>query len=208
MGTDNLRFIKEEAIRLAAENDDLRREVQALRRSVRALSALYYASQNITARVDVLRLLGEILDAALDVLKAEEGSLLLTDESTGELVFTVSRGPAANKLEGLRLAPGQGIAGWTAANQQPQIVADVRRDPRFFSGVDDVVGYTTRSLVCVPVTLDDGRVLGVLEVINKLAERDFDQDDVDLLLVVAQLAATAMRRAERAIEGDRPKTGG
>jgi GAF domain-containing protein len=79
-------------------------------------------------------------------------------------------------------------------------VRDVRRDPRFYSQVDEAFGFNTRSAMCVPVYLDDGRVLGVIEVLNKTGDRDFTQDDLNLSLVVAALAATALRRAERAIE--------
>jgi Nif-specific regulatory protein len=73
----------------------------------------------------------------------------------------------------------------------------VRLDPRFFARVDEAFGFNTRSLVAVPLVLDDGRVLGVIEALNKVSDREFTQDDLGLLLVVAQLAATAMRRAER-----------
>jgi GAF domain-containing protein len=87
-------------------------------------------------------------------------------------------------------------------------VRDVRRDPRFFPAVDEAFGANTRSLVCVPVLLDDGRLLGIIEVLNKTDDREFNQDDLDLILIVAQLAATAMRRAERAIDAvERPRAG-
>jgi len=200
MPTESTRFLKEEARRLADENDDLREELAALRESVKALSALYYLSQKITPDVDVVKLLGEILDASLRVLKAMNGSLMLTDEETGELVFTIVRGEGSEQLLGYRLPQGQGIAGWVAVHRQPQIVLDVRRDPRFFSQIDEEFGFKTRSMVCVPIYLDDGRTLGVIEVLNKTSDRDFTNEDLDLMLIVAQLAATAMRRAERAIE--------
>ncbi len=202
MSTDSLRFLKDEAARLAEENGELRQEVVSLRQSIRALSALYYLSQHITPTVDVLRLLGEILGAALDVLKASDGSLMLTDEESGDLVFTVVRGAAADRLAGYRLPKGAGIAGWVAAERQPQVIRDVRNDPRFYPLVDEAFGFHTRTMICVPVTLDDGRLLGVIEVLNKASERGFNQDDLDLILIVAQLAATAMRRAERAIQAD------
>jgi GAF domain-containing protein len=200
MPNDSLRFLKEEAARLAQENGDLRQDLNALRQSVRALSSLYYVSQAITPQVDVLRLLSEILDSALAVLRASDGSLMLRDEDTGELVFSVVRGASADRLVGYRLPKDQGIAGWAARERQPQIVRDVRRDPRFYPGVDEAMNFRTRSMVCVPVHLDDGRVLGVIEVLNKITDDDFTQDDLDLILIIAQLAATAMRRAERAIE--------
>jgi GAF domain-containing protein len=51
----------------------------------------------------------------------------------------------------------------------------------------------------VPVYLDESRVMGVIEVLNKVSDREFTQDDLNLMLVVAQLAAVAIHRAERAI---------
>src|ERR1041384_8193701 len=103
MPAENLKFLQEEAQRLIEENRRLRDEVQALRLSLQALSELYTISQDITPDTDVLKLLGEILDAALTVLKASDGSLLLLDEKSSELVFTVVRGAAASKLTGYRL---------------------------------------------------------------------------------------------------------
>jgi GAF domain-containing protein len=201
------KFLKEEARRLAEENDDLRQEVVALRQSVRALSSLFYVSQRISSQVNVLELLSEILDTSLQVLKATDGSLMLFDDQSGALVFTVVRGTAADGLLGYRLPPGLGIAGWVAQHHQPQVVRDVRRDPRFYPEVDEAFGFNTRSMVCVPVLLDDGRLLGIIEVLNKVSDREFNQDDLDLILIVAQLAATAMRRAERAIDsGDGTRT--
>jgi len=200
MANDSLKFLKEEAARLTQENDDLRQELGGLRQSARALSSLYYFSQQITPQVDVRQLLANILDSALAGLNASDGSLMLVDEETGDLVFTVVRGQATGRLEGYHLAKGVGIAGWVAEHRQPQSVHDVRRDPRFYAQVDEVFGFNTRSMVCVPVYLDDGRLLGVIEVLNKVADKEFTQDDLDLLLIVSQLAATAMRRAERAIE--------
>jgi GAF domain-containing protein len=202
MPDESQRFLREEARRLADENRELREELRALRESVRALSALYSVSQNITPDTYILQLLADILDASLAVLKASDGSLMLKDDDTGELVFAVVRGAATDDLVGYRLPPGQGIAGWVAAHRQPQIVLDARRDPRFYAGVDEAIGFDTRSMVCVPIHLDDGRVLGVIEVLNKVSDREFTQDDLDLMLIVAQLAATAMRRAERAVAAE------
>jgi len=200
MPDENIRFLKEEAKRLTDENRDLREELTALRESVRALSSLYNVSQRITADTDVLGLLERILDTSMAVLKASDGSLMLMDEETGELVFAVVRGEAAGRLESFRLPKGQGIAGAVAASRKPEIILDPRRDPRFYSQVDEALGFRTRSMVCVPIYLDDGRVLGVINILNKVSDREFTQDDLDLIMVVAQLAATAMRRAERAAE--------
>jgi GAF domain-containing protein len=197
MADETTKFLQEEAKRLTEENRDLRVALSALQESVRALSELYLLAQEITPETNVLNLLGGILDSALEVLKASDGSLLLMDEATNELVFTVVRGVAADSLLGYRMPKGEGIAGWVVVNQQPQIILDVRHDPRFFAMIDQAFGFDTRSMVCVPVYLDDGHVLGVIEVINKVSDREFTQDDLNLMLVVAQLAAVAIHRAEQ-----------
>ncbi|MCK4962880.1 MAG: GAF domain-containing protein, partial [Anaerolineales bacterium] len=107
----------------------------------------------------------------------------------------VVHGEARDSLTGYRLPPGQGIAGWVATNRTPLVLRDVRNDPRFFPQVDETFGFQTRTLACVPL-LDGERVLGVIEAINKISDREFSPEDHDLLLIVAQLAAVAISRAE------------
>jgi len=200
MPEDTAKFLREELKRLTDENHDLREALRTQSESVRAMAMLYHESQKISADTDILQLLGHILDVSLAVLKASDGSLLLQDEGTGELVFAVVRGKVTDRLTGYRLPKGAGIAGWVVDHLEPQVILDVRHDMRFFPQVDEAFGITTRSMVCVPVYLDNGRVLGVIEILNKLSDREFNQDDLNLMLIVAQLAATAMRRAERVTE--------
>ena len=200
MAEDANKYYREELKRLADDNRDMRDSLGLIYESVRAMAALYHVSQNITADTDLLALLSRILETSLAVLKASDGSLLLLDEATNELVFAVVRGSVADALLGYRLPPGAGIAGWVVDHCEPQIIMDVRRDARFYPLVDETFGLTTRSMVCVPIYLDNGRTLGVIEILNKTSDREFTQDDLNLILIVAQLAATAIRRAERATE--------
>jgi GAF domain-containing protein len=89
----------------------------------------------------------------------------------------------------------EGIAGWVATHQEPQIVNNVRTDTRFFSDVDDRFQFQTYSLLAVPMVLS-GKVLGVIEVLNKFSKQDFVEADVDLLSTLAYIAATAIERLE------------
>jgi len=192
---DPLRFLQQEATRLREENRELRDELTILRSSVRVLSALQDIIHQLTPDTDVIALLDDLLASALTVLGASDGSLLLIDEDTSELVFAVVHGEARDSLTGYRLPPGQGIAGWVATNRTPLVLRDVRNDPRFYPQVDETFGFQTRTLACVPL-LDGERVLGVIEAINKISDREFSPEDHDLLLIVAQLAAVAISRAE------------
>lgn len=193
--SDPIRFLQLEATRLREENRELREELTVLRSSVRALSALQDYIQRITPSTDVIALIDDLLASALTVLGASDGSLLLLDEDTSELVFAVVHGQARDRLTGYRLPPGKGIAGWVADNMEPLVVQDVNNDPRFFPDVDETFGFQTRTLVCVPL-LEGDRVLGVIEAINKVSDREFSAEDHDLLMVVAQLASLAIMRAE------------
>lgn len=192
---DALRSLQLEVSRLRDENRSLREEVAFLHSSIRALNALQDVIQRLTPDMNLIGLLDDLLASALAVVGAVDGSLLLRDEETGELAFAVVHGETRERLVGYRLPPGHGIAGWVAKNKAPQIVPDVRADPRFDPTVDETFGFHTHSLACVPL-LDGERVLGVIEAVNKTSDRPFTNVDHDLLMVVAQLAAIVILRAE------------
>lgn len=192
---DPLRFLQGEVARLRQENQELKEELTILRSSVRGLSAIQDLIQRMTPDTNLLAVLGDLLGSALAVLGASDGSLLLKDEETDELVFAIVRGEARDRLTGYRLPPGRGIAGWVVEHRQPTVVQDVRKDPRFYPQVDETFGFRTQTLACVPL-LDGERTVGVIEAVNKMSDREFTPEDHQLLLIVAQLATVAIRRAE------------
>lgn len=192
---DPLRFLQGEVTRLRQENQELKDELTVLRSSVRGLSAIQDLIQRMTPRTNLLGVLDDLLGSALAVLGANDGSLLLRDDETEELVFAIVRGEARDRLTGYRLPPGRGIAGWVVHNQQPTVVQDVRKDPRFYPQVDETFGFTTQTLAAVPLQ-DGDRIVGVIEAVNKLSNREFSPEDHHLLMVVAQLATVAITRAE------------
>jgi GAF domain-containing protein len=200
--TNPVRVLQLEIARLREENHDLRAEIAVLHSSIRALSALQDLIERLSPQTDVLDLLNDLLRSVLAVVGATDGSLLLVDEETRELVFAVVHGQAKERLTGYRLSHGQGIAGWVASHRQPQIVQDVRNDTRFSPLVDETFDFQTRSLAAIPL-LDGERVLGVIEALNKTSDRPFTQVDNELLRIVAQLAAAVLARAEAATREDK-----
>jgi GAF domain-containing protein len=193
---DPVRFLQNEISRLKQENQELKEELTILRSSVRGLSAIQELIQRMKPDTNLIQLLDDLLGSALSALGSGDGSLLLLDDETEELVFVVVHGTARDRLTGYRLPPGRGIAGWVADQKEPAIVQDVQKDPRFYPQVDETFGFRTQTLACVPL-LDGDRVLGVIEAINKVDHREFSPEDHLLLMVVAQLAAVAIHQAER-----------
>jgi diguanylate cyclase (GGDEF)-like protein len=136
---------------------------------------------------EIMRHIGEIFSPL-------NWSILLINSQTGELTFTVVVGKNADKLRGLKLPPGEGIAGWVAESGQPVIAEDVSMDSRFCSRVDGYTGFTTKSIVGVPL-LSNGKVFGVIELINKLNGEPFTPFELKVLTTVADFAAIAIEKA-------------
>lgn len=193
--TDPVRMLQNEVARLREENRDLQDEVAVLRTSMRALVALQDIITRLGPMTDVITLLDDVLASALAAVGASDGSLILTDDETDELVFAVVHGKARGRLTGFRMPVGEGIAGWVAANRTATVVTDVQSDARFSPRVDKTFDFQTRSLACIPL-MDGSRVLGVMEAVNKNYDREFTRQDEDLLRVVGQLATVAILRAE------------
>lgn len=194
-------FIQQENIRLQQENDRLQQEVVRLRLILRNLGHLNQMALAIHPGTDILDLLDQILQAALDSIQAEDGSLMLVDEETQELSFVVVHGSVRTQLVGHRIPLGAGIAGWVAQNGEAAVVPNVQTDPRFSSQVDQSFHFKTRSLICVPIIFT-GRVLGVIQALNKSSRKEFTGADLLMLNVVAQLAAAAIARAESVLLGE------
>jgi len=164
-----------------------------LQRRVQQLSTLMELSSLVNSTLDTREIRRRAIEAATTLSNAETGSLLLIDQATGDLFFEVALGDKGDLLKEIRLAKGQGIAGWVAEHNEPVIIKDTQTDARFFRGADQKSTFSTRNMVCVPVTTKDRR-LGVLQAINK-KDGTFDDEDRDVLCALANQVGTAIENA-------------
>ncbi|MGH9813550.1 MAG: GAF domain-containing protein, partial [Candidatus Acidiferrales bacterium] len=148
----------------------------------------------LTSTLQIDQVLKTIMEKVQELLSPDTWSLLLVDEVTNELFFQIATGKAADKLKDVRIPMGEGIAGWVAKSSKATIVPDVAKDPRFMNQIDQVTKMRTRSIICVPIRGKE-RVLGVIEIINYMGKREFDQNDLNLLQAMADYAAIAMENA-------------
>lgn len=166
-----------------------------LERQTGRLLALNQAAHVITADLSLHETLKNILNSALKVVEAQGASLfLINKENPDELLAVAAVGTGAEMMQGVRVPLGDGVAGWVAREAKPQLVSDIERDPRFYRGVDEKTGLSTRTLIAVPLINAD-RVIGVVEVVNKLGGGAFDQGDVRLLESMAGTAAVSIINA-------------
>ncbi|MBN9164935.1 MAG: sigma-54-dependent Fis family transcriptional regulator [Myxococcales bacterium 68-20] len=165
---------------------------------VNRLSLLVDLASLLTREVDFDALLATTCERVAEALSAERATIWLVDAERGDLVSRVAILP---ELPTLRLPLGRGIAGWVARTGDPVRIADASKDERFDASVDKTTGYTTRSILAVPIR-EEGRgpVRGVVQVLNRSAHGTnattaspvaFDEEDEKYLLALAGQIARA-----------------
>lgn len=177
--------------RAAAYQED---QITELRRKMEEYAVVHDMAKALTSTLQLDQVLKTVMEKVQELLAPDTWSLLLVDEKTNELYFQIATGEAASKLKDVRLKMGQGIAGWVAQSGVASIVPDVSKDPRFSGQVDAMTKMRTHSIICVPIRGKE-RVLGVVEIINLVGKREFDQEDMTLLQAMADYSAIALENA-------------
>ncbi len=165
-------------------------------RRAQAMRVLASTTQIVTATLNLDEVLRRLAEQARNLLHVDAATIGLVKEQ--EVVYEEAIGGTPDKIRGLKLKLGQGIAGWVAQHNQPVVVPDVRTDVRFLPDVDEKTGYETRAIACAPIRLQD-RVIGVIEVLNPAGE-NFEKETLDLLDGLANLAGTAISHAQQVTE--------
>jgi GAF domain-containing protein len=152
-------------------------------------------------------LLRATVEVARAIFHAKASSVFLLDEDADELVFEAVAGGGSEGLVGRRFPSSTGVAGWVLVTRQPLVIDDLAQDTRFARDVAESTGYVPRSLMAVPLLVDD-RILGVLEVLDRPNVEPFSLAEMDLLGLLGNQAAIALdllqraRRARAALDGE------
>ena len=182
-----LKLVPEERLREALEIQSRSPDLRPQGR----LEALAQVAERINGSYNLIDLLNLILVASAELVEAESASLIVHDHERDALVILIPTGPAAGAVRDLEIPRGQGIASWVYAHGEPVVSNDVATDARFFRGIDEGTGYTSRQILCVPLTVK-GRRLGAIEAINRRDGRPFVDADRLLLEMFSAQAAIAI----------------
>ncbi|MEQ8321002.1 MAG: GAF domain-containing protein [Rhodospirillales bacterium] len=140
---------------------------------------------DVTSDLELGSLLAKVMSEATRMLNADRGTLFINDEKTNELFSRVAMGDSIGEI---RLPNTAGIAGAVFSSAKsvniPYAYADLRFNPSF----DKQTGYFTRSILCIPVTNKDGKVIGVTQVLNKRGGPFSDEDEARLKAFTSQIA--------------------
>ncbi|MBW2522635.1 MAG: GAF domain-containing protein [Deltaproteobacteria bacterium] len=178
----------------AVRQDRVAELEEALERQMAINAALREVGAAIGKTLDIDELLSLILSRTTDVLGADRGTLFLLEGD--RLVSRILKGGETAVIE---VALGQGIAGHVALTGRPLRVKDAYRDARFDPEWDKLTGYRTRSILAAPLKNHDGKIVGVVQMLNKGGGEGepeaFTKHDADLLVALAAQAAVALDKA-------------
>ena len=145
-------------------------------------------------QTDALELLQSVVTVARAIFGAAASSIFLLDREANELVFQAVAGEGEQFLVGTRFPADRGIAGWVASSGDAMVVDDLGNNPTFAQDLAESTRYLPSALMAAPL-IDRGEVLGVLEVLDPVSQARSDLAELDLLLLFAGQAATALRIA-------------
>lgn len=137
------------------------------------------------------KMLEQIIRMTQRSLNTSAASILLFRDNDQELYFEAASGPVGKTLRQVKLSTQYGIAGQVARTGKPLIVNDVNRSEKFHKMIDDTTGFSTESLICAPLSVNK-KILGVIEILNKLDGTEFDEQDLEAAVSVANTAAMAI----------------
>jgi PAS domain S-box-containing protein/putative nucleotidyltransferase with HDIG domain len=166
-------------------------------RKIHQLAALHEVSLELLKETDHAQLLLTIVRKATELLDAEAGAIDLYDAESQQLEMKYSYGYTKD-YTGIRLSPGEGVAGRVCQTLQPMTVDDYANWPGRVPHVDrgEII-----SALGVPLLRGDG-LLGVLT-IDRSTPHPFDEEDIQLATLFANQAAVAMENAHLFAESDR-----
>lgn len=164
------------------------------------LSRLLDISQTMIEKTDLSSLLGLIMEEATKTMHADRSTLYLVDRERNELVSFIAQ---QSGIKEIRLPMGMGIAGHVAETGKTVNIEDAYKNTLFNKETDIQTGYTTRTVLCVPMKNREGEIIGVLQVLNK-KNGLFTEYDEWLFRTYAAYAATAIENAR--LHEEREKT--
>lgn len=156
------------------------------------LGALMGVGRAINSSLGLNRVLEEVMDTLIELMRAERGFLMLR-EPTGELVVRIARGIAHVNLEEETFKVSRTIVRRVAESGEAILTTNAQEDPRFIGQVS-VAAFQLRSILCAPLKIKDD-LIGVIYVDNRARAGIFQENDLGLITAFADQAAVAIDNA-------------
>lgn len=174
----------------APQDADMPQKHTMLLRRAARLEQLLALSRQLNSTREMAVLLSQIVEGARDLLCLEAASILLVIDADF-LSFSAFCGPTVAKLSGVAVPIEKSLSGWVVRHREKVVLADTGNDTRLFS-VSDI--ERPRSIVAMPMFFGE-EIIGVLEGMTLTTSRDFSAEDIEILEILAGIAAVAVQNA-------------
>ena len=174
------------------KNNKKPEDIKVLKAEISRSKLLLDISRKIASIKNLSEILWNIVEFVTKNVDADRGTLFLNDEETNELYSRVAQGDLTREI---RILNTVGIAGGIFQSQVGEIIHDVYSDERFNKDVDQETGYKTKNMICSPVRTVNGKIIGVIQVLNKNKGR-FTKDNLEFVNSVATQAAVSIQNAQ------------
>lgn len=159
------------------------------------LSRLVEISRILNSATSLSHLLNFIIKEAANLIDTEAASILLFDSRTRQLYFMAASNENHDQLTRKPVPLDNSIAGAVFRANQPMIIQDVTKDPRWNQNIDQAISFQTHNILGVPMRNVKRRPVGVLEAINKQGDGGFQVEDIETLSILADIAGVAVEKA-------------
>lgn len=171
--------------------------IESLKSRINELESFLEVSISLNKTLQFEKSIEVVLEKSLLFMKAEAGTIWLLSEDEEYLLPVVARGSKADLLKGLRLRYGEGLAGQVVKSKEPVLINDVRKDGRWARRFDDTTGFVTRTMLAVPLLLEEGEPIGCLQLVNKKDGMMFTSDDLRICLELCRYTAQIIENSRR-----------
>jgi signal transduction histidine kinase/putative methionine-R-sulfoxide reductase with GAF domain len=146
----------------------------------------------LSSTLNLDKLLALIMEKTTQLMDADRSTLFLLDQDRGELWSKVMQG---DQQQEIRVALGDGVAGWVGQTGEAVNIPNAYDDPRFNDEFDRKSGYRTETILCLPMRNHRGKVIGVIQVLNK-NQGSFTRTDEKLLNAITGQAAISIENSK------------
>ena len=156
------------------------------------LVSLVKIGRSITAQTDINVLLRVIAEETKVAMQADRCTVFLLDKKSNELWSKIALGLDSEEI---RFPADKGLAGYVVRTGESINITDAYNDPRFNPDVDKSTGYTTKTILCMPIKNNNQEIIGAFQVLNK-ENGVFTKSDEDLLVAIGGSASIALENAQ------------
>lgn len=155
--------------------------------SMQHMQLLLDVSRNVAALDSLDAVLDALVAVAAEQTEAGRATLYLDDPETGELYSRIAQGIGRREI---RLSRHEGIAGTVFKDGRALLIDDAYADERFVGRFDSETGFKTQTILAAPIRTPKGKIIGVIQVLNKQDGLFTDKDRETIEAITAQCAIT------------------